>query len=214
LLGSLIFSIITSSAIIQDIERFAETGSAYITYFFFDFKDTGKQDARAFVSSLLIQLSNQSVSCCNILLELYSTHKRGSQQPSDRELMRYLERILKLSGEKPIYVIIDGLDECPDTSGLRSSREKVLELVEKLVGLNLPNLHLCATSRPEIDIRNALEPLTSTSDRMSLHDQDGQKKDIADYVSSVVRSDKKMMRWREKDKTLVITTLSERADGM
>jgi hypothetical protein len=49
---------------------------------------------------------------------------------------------------------------------------------------------------------------------MSLHDQDGQKKDIADYVSSVVRSDRKMMRWREKDKALVITTLSERADGM
>ena len=122
--------------------------------------------------------------------------------------------MLQLSREEPIYVIVDALDECPDTSGLQSSREKFLELVEELIGFHLPNLRLCITSRPEIDIRIVLEPLTSTSSRISLHDEDGQKKDIADYVRSVVYSDKKMMRWREKDKMLVIKTLSDKADGM
>jgi hypothetical protein len=122
--------------------------------------------------------------------------------------------MLKVPTEEPIYVILDALDECPDTSGLQSSREKVLGLVEKFVGFQLPNLRLCITSRPEIDIRNVLEPLTSTSNRISLHDEEGQKKDIADYVHSVVYSDRKMMKWRESDKKLVIKTLSERADGM
>jgi len=90
----------------------------------------------------------------------------------------------------------------------------VLQLLNELVKLSLPDLHICVTSRPEIDIRNVLEPLTSR--RVSLHDQSGQKKDIADYVRSVVYSDLEqiMRRWKIEDKELVIETLSERADGM
>src|SRR6267154_2839265 len=66
----------------------------------------------------------------------------------------------------------------------------------------------------EFDIRNVLEPLTSR--RVSLHDQSGQKEDIAEYVRSIVYSDSEqiMRRWRTEDKELVIKTLSEGADGM
>ena len=128
--------------------------------------------------------------------------------------MQCLEKMLRFPRKEPIFVIVDALDECPDPSGLQSTRAKVLELVQTLVGFHLPNLRVCVTSRPEIDIRNVLEPLTSAKSRLSLHDQGGQKKDIADYVRSVVYSDRKMMSWREKDKVLVIKTLLEKADGM
>jgi len=120
--------------------------------------------------------------------------------------------MLRLSTQVPIYLVLDALDECPNTTGIPSSRDKVLALVEKLVKLNLPNLHLCITSRPEIDIRNFLEPLASN--RISLHDQSGQKKDIIDYVNFVVYSDMNMQRWREEDKNVVVEVLSEKADGM
>jgi hypothetical protein len=213
-LGLLTLSTTTSSAIIQDIERISDTTPARIAYFFFDFKDTGKQDVRAFLSSILVQLSNQSVVFCNILVDFYSAHRRGSQYPGDKELMECLVKMLKVTKEVPIYIILDALDECPDTSGLRSSREKVLELVEKMAGFQIPNLRLCVTSRPEIGIRNVLKSLTSTSSRISLHDEEGQKKDIADYVRSVVYSDRKMENWREQDKELVTKTLSSRANGM
>ena len=122
--------------------------------------------------------------------------------------------MLKVREELPIYLIIDAIDECPNTSGVPSSRDQVLALVERYVGLKLPNLHLCVTSRPEADIRTSLEPLTSTSNRISLHDESGQKKDIVEFVTSVVRTDKNIQRWREEDRELVIDTLSERADGM
>ena len=90
----------------------------------------------------------------------------------------------------------------------------MLQLVKELVRLRLPNLRICITSRPEIDIRDVLEPLTSR--RVSLHDQSGQKYDIEDYVKSVVYSDSEpiMRRWRTEDKELVVEVLSERADGM
>jgi hypothetical protein len=84
--------------------------------------------------------------------------------------------------------------------------------LKDLDDLSLPNLHICVTSRPEIDIRTALEPLAFRA--VSLHDQSGQKQDIAEYVTSVVYSDLMMKRWREDDKNLVIETLVEKADGM
>jgi hypothetical protein len=122
--------------------------------------------------------------------------------------------MLRVPDKRPIYLIIDALDECPNITGMPSPRDQVLALVDKLVKLNLPNLRLCVTSRPETDIRTYLEPLTSTHNTISLHDQSGQKKDIVDFVGSVVNSDKNMCRWREEDKQLVIKTLSDKADGM
>jgi hypothetical protein len=120
--------------------------------------------------------------------------------------------MVSLPVQVPIYIVVDALDECPNDSGLPTPREEVLDLVKNLVSLRVPNLHICATSRPEIDIQSALELLTSL--RVSLHNQSGQTKDIVDYISSVVNSDTKMRRWREEDRKLVIETLSERAGGM
>jgi hypothetical protein len=121
--------------------------------------------------------------------------------------------MLRATGDIPIYLILDGVDECPNTdgNGIQSSRDEVLAVVENLVKLKL---HLCIASRPEVDIRSSLEPLTSTSTHISLHEESGQRKDIVNFVRAVVYSDKNMRRWRDEDKELVIETLSERADGM
>ena len=110
------------------------------------------------------------------------------------------------------YIILDGIDECPNTSGFPTAREEVLTFLEEIAGLNCPTLRICATSRPEIDIRAFLEPLTSL--HMSIHDENGQKQDILDYITNVVHSDWKMRKWRPEDKQLVIDTLSAKADRM
>ena len=185
-----------------------------MAFFFFDFKDTSKQDARALLSSLIVQLSRRSQSFYNILVNFYSAHEKGSQQPSIDALTNCLEDMIKASGAIPIYVVLDAVDECPTTKGIPSSRRQVLDLVEKLVKQGPPRLHVCITSRPEVDIRTSLEPLTSTSNRICLHDQIGQKNDIVEFVRGVVYSDENMRRWRDEDKQLVIEMLSERANGM
>jgi hypothetical protein len=191
-----------------------DTGQASMAYFYFDFRDIDKQHWRDLITSLLTQLSSHSGLRCDILSRLYSDHDDGAQQPSDDTLTRCLKDMLTLPDQRPIYLIIDALDECSNTSGIPSDRNRVLQLVKELIDLHLPDLHICITSRPEVDIREVLEPLTSR--RVSLHDQSGQKKDIEDYVRSVVYSDSEpiMRRWRKEDKELVIETLSEQADGM
>ena len=203
---------IASSAVIRDIMSLSEAGLASMAYYYFDFRDTDKQNRRNLLLSLLSQLSAHSDLCCYILHRIYVTHKNGAHKPTDGALMQCLKETLTLSNDRPTYIIIDAVDECPNTFGLPSPREVVLDFVKQLVELSLPHLHICITSRPEIDIRTVIEPLTTR--RVSLHDETGQTKDIVDYVSSVVRSDVRMGKWREEDQKLVIETLAEKADGM
>ena len=201
-----------SSGIIEDITAQHETGSAIITYFYCDFRDEDKQNCRNLLLSIISQLCARSDICCDTLSRIYLAHDKGARKPSDKTLTSCLTEIVSLPVQVPIYIIVDALDECPNDSGLPTPREEVLDLVKDLVNLHVPNLHICVTSRPEIDIQSVLEPLTSLC--VSLHNQSGQAKDIVDYISSVVCSDTKMRRWREEDRKLVIETLSERADGM
>ena len=203
-----------SSTVIEDIKALCDAGQASMAYFYFDFRNANKQSLRDLLPSLLTQLSARSSPRCDLLSELYSVHDDGKNQPSDSALTKCLQDMLSLPDPCPIYLIMDALDESPITSGTPSARERVLQLLEELVDLGFPNLHICVTSRPEIDIRNAIEPLTSL--RVSLHDETGQKEDIADYVRSIVysNSDTNMRRWKKEDKDTVVKTLSERADGM
>jgi hypothetical protein len=204
--------LIISAAIIQHVMTLRDAGSATLTYFYFDFRDEEKQNVRDAVTSLLVQLSAYSKHCCDILYQLYSTHGKGTQQPSNVILIDRLKEMLAVTArQKPIFIVMDALDECPD-DGTPTPREEVLKLVKDLVSLQLPSLHICVTSRPEIDIQSMLKPLAVNA--ISLHDETKQKFVIANYVDSVVSSDVRMREWRDEDKKLVVEELSERADGM
>ena len=184
-----------------------------MAYFYFYFRDVGKQTLHDLLPSLLIQLSARSDACCDILSQLRSTQDCGVWKPSDREMLECLTEMLSLEAQPPTYIILDALDECPVTSTVPPSpRDEVLEFVDELVALHLPNLHICVTSRPEHDIRVSLERLTKNP--VSLHDESGQQEDIINYVTSFVHSNERMQRWRDDDKNLVIKTISEKADGM
>ena len=202
----------TSSSIVEDIKGLCDMGLALIAYFYCDFRDPKKQDASDLLSSLIIQLAAKSDTCCNILSDLYSNCDAGSRQPGDDVLMDCLEKMLNIEGLPTVYIIIDGLDECPDVSGLVPPRERVLELIEKLVEYRFSNVRICVTSRPEADIQASLAPRASHT--VTLHEENGQKKDICDYVMYIVYSDRRMRRWKVEDKDVVVENLSRRGGGM
>jgi hypothetical protein len=207
-----LFIIPIRSAIIEDIEDTHEIGLATLAYYFFDFRDVKKQDCYGLLSSLILQISAESDSCYNILSQLYSNSARGVRMPTISALKRCVINMLSLSEQGTVYIIIDALDESPNFPGRPSARGEVLDLIEELVDLKLSNVHLCVASRPEMDIRMVLEPLTSL--KISLHDEIGQKEDIIEYIKSVVRTDRSMRRWKEEDQQLVVHTLSDKANGM
>ena len=200
---------LASSAIIQDIVAMKRRGLASLAFFYHDFNEDDKRNIRGLLSSMLVQLCHQSEPYCDILSKFYSDHAGGLQHPSDDELIACLKDVLELTGQAPVFLIVDALDECSDISDIPSPREKVLYLLEELIELQVPNLRLCVTSRPEADIKVVLCPLTSYS--VSLHEERGQMQDINNYIKSVVKD---MRRWKSEHKQLVTDVLTKRADGM
>jgi hypothetical protein len=201
-----------SSTIIEDAETMCKSGLASLAIFFCDFKEDQKKDFRGLLSSMLVQLCRQSDFYCTILSDLYKRHQDGSQDPSEGELIRCLQKLLELPGQAPVYLIIDALDECPSTSTMPSPREKVLAFVVQLMESQHTNIRICITSRPETDIKGFLDPLSPRS--VSIHDERGQIEDIENYIRSAVDTDLKNRRWKPQDKQLVIDVLIERANGM
>jgi hypothetical protein len=187
-------------------------GQASLAFFYCDREDDQKNDRLPLLSSLLAQLCDQSDAYCKALSKLYAEHDSGFQDPSDDALTQCLMSMLALPGQAPVYIVIDAIDECPDTDDVPSPRDKVLELVKELVELQVPNLRICITGRPEADVRPVLDSFPFRS--ISLHDEDGQMKDIGDYIKSVVNKDHIMGKWGPEVKDLVVEALTRKADRM
>ena len=203
----------TSSLIIQDLNSKRTAGLAPLVYYYFDFRDAVKQNPQSLISSLLVQLAAESDSCYDILSRLYTTHASGARKPTNVALTRCLKEMLK-HHRQATYIVIDAIDEYPDTSGFPTAREKALEFLEELIDLQLPHLRICVASWPKVDIKNTQALGSLTARGVSLHEESGQKKDIYDYITKVVRTDKRMRKWTEEDKEWVITFLSKKSDGM
>jgi hypothetical protein len=188
-----------------------KSGLASLAMFYYDFREDQK-GVRGLLSSVLVQLCRQSDAYCDVLSKLYSEHDDGQERPSDRRLVRCLKDILEVPRQAPIFLIVDGLDECPNKPALSSPRKQVLLFLKSLIDSRFPNLRICITSRPEPDIKDTLEVLAFRS--ISLHDESGQKEDMKNYVESVVNTHEIMRNWTLEHKQLVIEVLTKRADGM
>jgi hypothetical protein len=124
--------------------------------------------------------------------------------------------MLKLEGQRPIFIAIDAMDVCPNTTGSKSPRQKVLLFVEDIIRSRYPNLSICVTSSPEPDIKKTLNPLTSTHFRVNLHEeagQAGQTEDIKNYIRSFVRSNEETQKWTRDNQDLFANSLLKQADG-
>jgi hypothetical protein len=203
--------VFVSSAIIEDIHAMKKAGLASLAFFYCDFRDDRKTELRGLLSSFLFQLCHQSDSYFDILSNFYSAHDNGSRPLSDDALAGCLKDLLKLPGLAPVYLVVDALDECPNASVVQSPRDKVLSLIEEFIQTKIQNLRVCITSRPEPGINYVLDPLIFCS--VSLHNEHGQKRDIVDYINSVINS-RATKRWKDEDRQLVIDTLTEKSNGM
>ena len=189
-----------------------KAGLASLAFFYFDFREDQKKELRGLLSSLLVQLCHQSNSYCDILSGFYLEHAKGSRHPSDGALVECLRNLLGVPGLAPVYLIVDALDECPNSLAIPSPRAKVLNFLEELIESRFPNLRICVTSRPETDIKDVLDPLIFLS--VSLHEQSEQRMDIKDYIKSVINTHPKNRRWKAEHKQLVIDVLTKKANGM
>src|SRR5258707_13272863 len=115
------------------MESIRATGLASTAYYYFDFKDAGKQDRRGLLTSLLTQLCTRCHRGYGLLSSLYEAHENGSRQPSDLDLIQCLKNELALPGHGRAFIIENAVDESPNKPGIPSAPEHDLQLVKDLV---------------------------------------------------------------------------------
>jgi hypothetical protein len=203
-----------SSSVIEEVQRTRDK-SDMIAHYYFNSKDPTKCDLRGLLASLVTQLGDSSDRYLGAIFQLHANRPNVSERPSETELARLLKSFPGLQAQNSIYIIIDGIDNCPNT-GTKSARRKVLEFLEDLVRSRHSNLHICITSSPKKDMQRYLNLLaSSTRDRrVTLHEQDGQMEDIKIYISDFVKKDEGMQTWPDGDKERFVEVLSDQGGGM
>ena len=210
-----------SSNVIDDIQTLCRTRSAVLAFFYFSSQGGNKWDVLDLLSSFLLQLSYQS----DFYGVLSSAFPKSARSPPPRRdidtLSTYLRRILTRKGQPTIYFIIDALDECPSAFerhhpdqiwAQTRGREAVFDVLQELADLKLSHLRFCVTSRLQIDIEDFLKPLNPC--KVSLDTRPGHIEALAQFVKTSIDSDRKMRRWSDEMKDLVINALGKEGGGM
>lgn len=157
-----------SSTIIDTLRARAEP----LAFFHFDTNNSEQLKVTQLLCSLVSQLSGQGPSPDKILDALWSSYSDGRLLPPDSELLsQALIPILK-EFTKPVYIVLDALDECPE-------RDYLLTTITAILDADLPNVHLLLTSRPEV-------PRGSTAlaqHAISISLQDNTHQDIESYLT-------------------------------
>ena len=119
--------------------------SIYVLYAFPTYDDTIGNKEVAIIRSLLYQLCRANPSL------IPAVNKEHDARRSRSLLLNTWDKLLEtfICGSEPVYIILDGLDECDE-------RKQLLTTILRL-WKNCPNLHVLVASRKEVDIRRALE---------------------------------------------------------
>ncbi|KAI7479392.1 hypothetical protein KC357_g4217 [Hortaea werneckii] len=197
---------VLSSTIIEDIKQLCDTdknlGRFGLGAFYFTFSDKQKQSYEDLVRSLVEQLAWKQ--------DGYSRLQQAFDNPSRGRLGKdELEKILDLSFQAydRVFITLDALDESPEENDIR---QKMLKQLEKLVQ-NASNVKLLVTSREALDIHESMGMLDAQ--RIDVADSRVDK-DIRKYLVSELSKDRRLSRLSDKTTSLILDTLSARADGM
>ncbi|KAK1984922.1 LOW QUALITY PROTEIN: pfs domain-containing protein [Colletotrichum cereale] len=199
---------ILSSTVIKDLGN-TKSFSESLLYFYFDFTDTSKQSLEKAIRSLIAQLYHSNLDVQTHLDSLYSSCKIASRQPNIDSLISTFGAMAQQMGE--VWIVLDALDECQTRTGPKN--EGLLQWVESILNLPQVNAHLLVTSRPEHDIKSALEKYINNQIPLR---SDLVTEDIRAYVHGTVRQHEGFKRWRTREKILdeIESHLMEKANGM
>jgi hypothetical protein len=198
---------ILSSTIIEYLLQHCDNGPSMATaYFYFDFRDTQKQDPELMLCSLLCQLLQGCVTTVERVDALLLSCGNGRRKPSQNALLDTIAQVIQRFDQ--VHIVLDALDECAE-------RTELLDVLETLAGWQQENLHILMTSRKERDIESSLEEYLGETDVICLQSDvvDG---DIQRYVQERLSHDKSLIKWNRvvSIRQEIETVLMSKARGM
>ncbi|KAJ7253929.1 ectomycorrhiza-induced ankyrin-domain/NACHT-domain-containing protein [Mycena rebaudengoi] len=190
---------VLSSTIIDTIHDRAE----HYVFFYFDTNNSEQQTVTQLLCSLVTQLSIRSHPPDRRLDALWTSHNSGQKLLTDTELISdALLPLLEEYDQKPIFIVLDALDECSERLGL-------LRLISRMLDAKLPNVHILVTSRPEV--QSGCPELAALAISVSLEGcVDG---DIELYLTELLSNEPKI-GWMYKKRDEIKRRLLERSKGM
>jgi hypothetical protein len=134
-------------------------------------------------------------------VSLYRYHSKKQTRPTLNELSKLLQLEVRRISE--VFIVIDALDECPESNGTRDS---FVAEIRKLQ----PTTHLLITSRHISTIEREFEKAAQVEIRAS-------DKDVRIYLEGRIESEGRLVRLVKADAALQATianTIVENAKGM
>lgn len=145
-----------SSCVINHLEeKYSSDPETAVAYFYFSFTDAKKQDATEMLASLVRQICARRPNMPQPVQDRVG-HKDGGKRLDVDKLKTALEATIR--GFSAVYLVVDGLDECPALSG---ERECLLDNLRWIIASAPDSVHIFCTSRKDADIDAALSPLLS-----------------------------------------------------
>ncbi|KAJ3532880.1 hypothetical protein NM208_g8239 [Fusarium decemcellulare] len=158
---------LTSVVIDHLLESKEEAG---IAYHYCDFRLQDQEHAYQILSSILKQLARCLDSMPESLMSLFDKHKKHDTRPKFDEISSTVQSVASL--HQRVFIMIDGLDECPTPGDSREVMEQLFRLQE------LNGANIFATSRFIPDTTNQFEGSSILEIRAS-------KDDVRKYLNLI-----------------------------
>jgi hypothetical protein len=163
-------------AIAQACELFPDQRYAY---FYFDFQETQRQQVEPFLRSLITQLLAHEPTVPDSIIALHEDLGEKRLSPSLEALESALSGILE-SSSKDTFIFLDALDEVSMQTA-SEERKEILRILSNLATKHGTKLQILATSRDELDIREAIARIPN---RTMCLEEAAVDSDITTYVQS------------------------------
>lgn len=206
-----ILTFASATAINALMTEFRMDEQTVVTYFYFDFRDSKKQNAKGMVRSLIYQICNRKPVIPQAVTGLWDRYRNNTaaQEPGLKEgLLPALKE--SLVGFTDIYIVLDGLDECSsDNYDLRT----LLDTLTTIYHWSSDKLHIMLTSRFIVEIHERISPIIAVDGNIEidLHHVKELNDDIRKFILAELSEH---VSWPEAAKEEVATTLIEKAEGM
>lgn len=187
----------------KDRASLNDINSTAISYFYFDFTDSGTQSVEYALRRLVLQLSCQSPAPYATLHREYkSCH--GQTVPTYLKLLEVLEKLLIRF--RRTYLILDALDECK-----AADQDRVMDFIQKISTWSNIQLHVLCTSQPR-DIFEKRFMLLQNLSQITIHAYTTSN-DIKLYILKELTSKSELQLWKP-EWGHIMTCIMQKSAGM
>jgi hypothetical protein len=192
---------ILRSIVVDYLKQSIEREDVAIIYIYCSYKEKDDQTAVNLIASLLQQLVQKSSAVSEEIVSLYDNHIKNGTRPVLGEVSKLLQ--LEVRRFSKVFVLIDALDECPESNSVRMS---FLMEIRKLPIC----IHLLVTSRHTPTIEREFEKAA----RLEIRAND---EDVKRYIKCRIEMEHQLVRLVKRYPALqgnIISTIVEKAKGM